>query len=100
MADDLRAQGNALRAETAEAIEAYIARLERERRNPEHYECAWLIRAIVSFCQGKYMESTRDVRRAQKPTTLRTSQDYDDSWGHYQTSATPELRRCWDEKKG
>jgi len=34
MADDLRAQGNALRAETAEAIEAYIARLERERRSP------------------------------------------------------------------
>jgi hypothetical protein len=97
---DLGGQSGAFRQNTAEAIEAYIVRLERERHNPEHYECAWLIRAIVWFGQGKYMESTRDVRRAQKPMILRTSQDYGDSWGHYETMATLELRRCWDETKG
>jgi hypothetical protein len=71
MADNIRDQGHALRAETAEAIEACIVRLERERRDPDQHESGCLIRAIVWFSEGKFIEAMVDVDRAQKPVAMR-----------------------------
>jgi len=99
MADGTRDQGRALRADAAEAIEACIARLERERRSPDFYECGWLIRAIAWFSQGQFMEATLDATRAEKPSPLRTSEDCVQLSERHQTLTTSELRRSWDDRK-
>ena len=96
---DFRGQSDLLREETADAIEAWIVRLEREQRAPDHYECCWLVRAIVWFSEGKFMEATLDMGRAQKPMILRTPQDYVAIREHCQILTTVELRRCWDDRK-
>jgi hypothetical protein len=90
---------NALRTETAEAIEASIVRLERERRAPDHYESFWLVRAIAWFSAGKFMEATLDLGQSQKPVILRTPPDCLAIREHHQTLTTRELRLGWDDRR-